>query len=631
MCRQMKLCAWAMIAATPLLSPAAGQQTDGNPTDSPAMRPAAAKQEMIRDRVRRLEDRMFRLQESLADTEPQSAAKLADALRQIGEAGIEEKVEQLITLLSDEASLWQASDRQQALVADLEAVLNTLLQRGDADARRRRIEMLQQHRRDIEQLLEEQQAQRNAAAKASSGARRARQIADAIDRLDRLIEAQQAQQDATQATSEGQAASRQATEQQQLSDQAQQLADDVGKIEDGAAPSTSSDADQTSDAAGESTASEAAGEIQSAGERMEAAAESLRNQDAPSAAEQQTEALEELHRARHRLQEEAERIERQDQADSAEQAAGKQRSTANKTGKLAQRMQGEQQAGGDQQGGQQGGDPSQSEPAPGQHNVEQARKHMDDAAEDLEGRQAGDATDDQDQAIQQLEQARRDLEEELQQLRREERQELLRDLEARFADMLARQVVVNTDTSAITARGADDLARADKLRVAEMADQQQGLADDAATCVHILEEEGTTVVFPRIVGQLSEDMLTVAQRLAELRIGAITQSIQEEIAATLQDLIEAVRLMQDQDDQQQQQQEGSSDENTPLLPGSAELKLLRAAQVRVNTRTVVLEEARLQALEPADQLGKSAEQTARRQGEVADIAREMRDRVAQSQ
>ena len=59
----------------------------------------ATKQQMIEERIARLEDRMFRLREKLAETEPQNAEKLAMALEQAGRLNIKGRTGDIIELL----------------------------------------------------------------------------------------------------------------------------------------------------------------------------------------------------------------------------------------------------------------------------------------------------------------------------------------------------------------------------------------------------------------------------------------------------------------------------------------------------------------------------------------------------
>jgi len=453
-------------------------QHEGDAADGP-VNPLVAKQEMLRDRLRRLEDRMFRLGEKLADSEPASAAKLARALEGIGRAEIDGKVEQLIEMLADDALLSRAGDLQQEMIADMEDVLRVLLEQSDPQARRRRMAELGALRQEVGRTLEEQQALR--------------------DEIGGAVESMEEAKRLTQRAGDGQAAD----------------------------------------------------------------------------------------------------------------SAGRQRDLAERTGELSERMK--------------GGRPG-STPAPGQQNVEQAHRQMRDAADELESDNPGGATRKQDWAVEELAEALEKLEEELHQLRREERQELLGNLESRFAEMLSRQLAVNADTVAVFERSEGGLERVDRLRVAALAQEESALAEAAATCAHILEEDGTTTVFPRVVGQVGDDMATVAGWLSELRLGVATQSLEAEIAAALEDMIAAVRRLQEQDNRPQQGEAAESDGEEPLLPGSAELKLLRAAQSRVNQRTAAAEQARSAGGESVEQISRLLEEAASRQGQVAEMAREIRDR-----
>jgi len=195
--------------------------------------------------------------------------------------------------------------------------------------------------------------------------------------------------------------------------------------------------------------------------------------------------------------------------------------------------------------------------------------------------------------------------------------------------MYARQKTINEKTVSLSAFGVKNFSRVEKLATVELAQDQKKLADDAGTCLHILEEEGTTIVFPRILGQLGEDMRLVTSRLKALQVGALTQTMQNEILTTLDQLIQAVKQMQQENQQQQQQQRAAQqqDGNSPLLPTSAELKLLKASQLRVNTRTEAIENARKTKEESPEVLQRTVEATADRQAQCAEIANEMRERI----
>jgi hypothetical protein len=89
---------------------------------------------------------------------------------------------------------------------------------------------------------------------------------------------------------------------------------------------------------------------------------------------------------------------------------------------------------------------------------------------------------------------------------------------------------------------------------------------------------------------MRDDMLQVAELLASTNVGGITQGYEEDIIASLEEMIEALQKAQEdlekQREQQQQQQQTVSPEDMPLVDQLAEIKMIRALQMRVNTRTV---------------------------------------------
>ncbi len=565
----------------------------------------SAKQEMIRDRIRRLEDRMFRLREKLATTEPDSAAKLARAIEGMGQSGLDQTADELLLLLSDKSRLATAADLQQELLKEMDNVLAILLKSGEAESRKTRMQWLDQQWQDVEQLLDRQQSLRDQTAAQTLAAEQAQQLEGLAKRIDALTARQKKLLEEEDADAQA-----------QLGEDTKRLADEIAKA------SASPDA--------QGNVEESAEKAKSAAQEMNSAAEALSNDDHSKAERHQLDAIDKLEQAKIDILRSAKASdEQQHPGTPPADLADPQKALSQGAEALSEQMQGTPQGTSKQSQERSGSkDQTQSpqEPAPGQMNVDQARSHMENAAEELEQDDARQATRDQDRAIEELEQAREKLEAELQQLRREERQDLLSDLESRFADMLNRQQPINQDTLAIHQRSSEQLSRPDQLRTAELADLQSDLAAESGTCLHILEEDGTTIVFPSVVAQLEQDMKSVADRLARRQLGPITQSIEAEIVATLEAIIRSVQQMQEEEEEAQQQGEsGPSDDEQPLLPGSAELKLLRAAQLRINRRTLVVTEVQGSDAEPTDDITQELRTLSKRQQKVADIAREMRD------
>jgi hypothetical protein len=681
-------------------------QTDVAP---PPVNPLAVKQQMIEDRLARLEDRMFRLRGNLEKTEPDNARKLADALQRAGQLDLKSRVEALTTLLN-KTDLQVAADEQDALLKDLESMLDVLLDRNPSDTHRaEEMKQMTELKQDLDRLIEEQRAAREAAGDAVRAQRLAAQVEAAAKRLKDLL----SRQEQLSADSKSGNAADSAADQKHLSDEAKRLADDVERLAKEAAELKSGDkkpetpqenaeksAEKPSDQGGEPPSAgdpssgeqsdqqkssgqqgsndqkpksaeqlKAAGEdLRKGAEKQQSAAEKLGADDKPGASEEQKAAEQEFRRAIHRLEEQQKELEKA--ADSA-QRESEQRQLAERARKMAQRMQpgGEKgKEGGDQksqdgkpQDGKQGGKQQDSQgqkgqqgqkgkegqqgdkgdkqnqqkpaqkPMPGQDDVERAAPHMDRAADELKEEQEEQAALDQDKALDELERASRELEEALKQTRLEEQEERLRGLQSRLEDMLVKQTAINVETTPLSERGAENFERADALKCAELAGRQDEQVKAAEDCTRLLEEDGTTVVFPAVFRQLGGDMTTVAGRLRDAKVGPLTIGMQKEIQKTLADLVEAMKKLREKKKEQKRAGGAGGGAGAPgegsLVPTSAELKMLKQAQLRVNSVTQTVAEARAAGEETEADLHDSLLQASTRQEELRTMARDIQDRV----
>jgi uncharacterized low-complexity protein len=363
-------------------------------------------------------------------------------------------------------------------------------------------------------------------------------------------------------------------------------------------------------------------------------------------------ALENLQRALSELKREASRIASLP-PEAFEKMAGRQDDIANQTAKIQEKMQqGGPQGGsqGGQQGGDQGGDQGgqqegdQGKQQPGQQQVQQAQKAMKQASGDLRNQEPADASRQQQKAIKDLEEALKEIEDRLAQLREETQVEKLAKLEARFREMLAVQRDLSARTLVIDKKKTDNmgqLARSDRNALKSLGEDERGLqiikqegqpdrvplAFRAQQALEIILDDGTSVVFPDVVEQLRDDLITVGSLLADnLRTDSYTQAMQKEIESTLEELIDALQKAQKQKDGDGGGGGGGGGGNEPLLPGSAELKLLRAAQLRVNRRTAALEASRPESGEFDPVLKQEVRKVAERQAEIGEMTLKMVER-----
>ncbi|MFV0442763.1 MAG: hypothetical protein ACK5Q5_04235 [Planctomycetaceae bacterium] len=241
----------------------------------------------------------------------------------------------------------------------------------------------------------------------------------------------------------------------------------------------------------------------------------------------------------------------------------------------------DQQSPGQQQPGE------QQEAAPGRQDLEEARKEMQQAIEELKKENRDRASNEQDAAIAKLEQMKAKIEEILRQLRQEEKEMYLTQLEARFQEMLKLQLRINADTVRLDARDRAERGEAHftKGRDLSRQEQQNVLAADKAYA--LLVEEGSSVAFPEAVEQLKSNMEAVTVRLAKGDTGETSQLIEKLIVESLEEMVLSLQkeLEKLKQDQQQKPPQQLQQQDRSLVDQLAELKMIRSLQNQVNRLT----------------------------------------------
>jgi hypothetical protein len=256
---------------------------------------------------------------------------------------------------------------------------------------------------------------------------------------------------------------------------------------------------------------------------------------------------------------------------------------------------GESKSGGGGSPGQ-GGEASPPPPqnpnqAPGRKSVQEAYPHQQEAEEELKKNARPKASKQQDSAIEKLAKAIEELEKRLKQLREEEMLKLLANLEARCSQMLRMQTEVYESTKQIHAgilKNSNQKGTADHQKSQQQAEREREIVVEAEKALKLLEAEGSAVAFARVLEEVRDDMVAVKRRLDATVVDTDTQAIEENVIAMLKDMIAALKKAQ------QDIQDGKNDpnnnqnsgkQNQKLINLLQELKLVRAMQLQVNTRT----------------------------------------------
>lgn len=269
--------------------------------------------------------------------------------------------------------------------------------------------------------------------------------------------------------------------------------------------------------------------------------------------------------------------------------------------------EGKPQSGSPQQGKPSDGKPQQGQPQQGeqgpqqaqkspldspQKRVEEAQRRMEEAQKRLEEAKKDGAMKEQEEAIRELEQAKAELEEILRQLREEELARLLEQLERRFTEMLRKQEAVYRDTKGLHAVPLASRGKGEEIESGRLSREEGLILVDADKALSILNEEGSAVAFPRTVEQMRDDIAQTVELLAAVKVDELTLAIEEDVIAALKELIEALQqAKKDMKDKKPPPPGESQGENEqPLVDRIAELKMIRALQLRVNRRTRLINE-----------------------------------------
>ena len=128
------------------------------------------------------------------------------------------------------------------------------------------------------------------------------------------------------------------------------------------------------------------------------------------------------------------------------------------------------------------------------------------------------------------------------------------------------------------------------MKAGDLAFEEKKITLEADRAMLLLREEGSSVAFPEVVSQIRSDTTRVTDLLAQTKIDAVNQGIQQDILAALEEMIAALQKAQrDLEKKRQQQQQGqarpSGQREQPLVESLAELKLIRTMEKRIKSTT----------------------------------------------
>jgi hypothetical protein len=255
--------------------------------------------------------------------------------------------------------------------------------------------------------------------------------------------------------------------------------------------------------------------------------------------------------------------------------------------------------------------------------LQAAEQRMREAQERLDDANRRDARAEQQKAIEDLETARAELEEILRQMREEEVERLLVQLETRIRSMLRAERGVLTGAEKLAAGEQADRER--QLEAARLGREQAKIAGEATKALTLVRDDGSAVAIPQALEQIRDDSLQAAARLSRGDVAGATRSVLQDIVTGLEELLAALEQAQREQQEQRQSPAGgrpAEPGEQPLVDKLAELKMIRSLQMRVNTRTQRFSQLLDDGVEQADEpeLIDALERLAERQRSIQQAA-----------
>jgi hypothetical protein len=569
------------------------------------------RQEHVAAMMRELDQKFLALAKTLEKTEPQRAERLIKAFEESKSTLIEPRMRQIVALL-DSAQLDNAGQEETKILEDVRKLITILLKEVDEREKdREEIELLKKWHQQLTMLVRDEKAQKAESQKLYQTKEALDTLAKQIAAVEELLKREKDLLRETVITSaQGVTGlSQLAANQERIRRDTEFVNAEITKARQ-AAENSGSAASKPS-ASSDSPPGPGQKPLAEAARQQKAAEENLSATQAKSARSSEEQAVKELENALAELKKEEERL-KSPPPDALEKLAEKQEALARKTESLNNQVANAQQ-----------GKPGEGACSACSKSLGGACQSMAAASNSLKKKSPGAANVEQKKAEDQLNQAKKEVEKRLAELGEKPEDEAIERLEAIFGEMLARQQPVTTQTAQFheERKGeTGELRRAERITIRRLSQEETELAALAKKALELIEEDGTTVSFPVVVEGMQESLVQIAGRIEKQETGETTQRMQKEVEKTLEELMEALKIAKKGGGGSGGGQPGNC--KPALLPNTAELKLLRQLQLRVNRRTVDFQNGRPQgALDEPQRV--EIERIAGLQKNVAKMVREI--------
>lgn len=508
-----------------------------------------AREEAVGQQFRELEKSLLRLADLLASSDPKRSTLLRKVFERARDLGLEDRLDLIVTQLKD-GQLLKAGVSQALSLEELRQLLD-LLESGDAQ--KRLINTKEEVKQYLSKLNKLISRQREVEGETESGADEKR-LSDRQDSLANDTEGLSREIGSFAQRLESREGSEKAGAQPPAKAKADENDDASRDDSEPKTENSGNDKDKKSDSSGESDKKEKSGKEKSDDTQKSSAGKN------PEEAESKP-----------------------SEGDPSEGSP-----SSPKPSESSESPQGESGASESAPQSEPQGDDEASRAQRTRKRLKSAEERMREARKKLDDAKRRDAGQEQQKALEELETARAELEEILRQLREEEVERLLVQLETRLRGMLRIQKAVLAATEKIASDESRLADRETQIEASRISRDQTTVANDAERALAMVRDDGSAVAIAEAIEQVRDDARQVAARLSRTDVGATTQGIQRDIVTGLEEMLSALEKAQrDQQASEKGQSGGRPAEpgEQPLVDKLSELKMIRSLQMRVNTRT----------------------------------------------
>ncbi len=231
---------------------------------------------------------------------------------------------------------------------------------------------------------------------------------------------------------------------------------------------------------------------------------------------------------------------------------------------------------------------------PGKQSMSKAQQSGKSAQGKLSQGKSGEANSDQQDAQKKMEEAKKDLDEAIAKAQQDEQEKTMTKIAEILQDMLTRQQVLTAKTGEVASKqGADGkFQRPEELELQNVSHDEGVLADDSKKVTKLLTDDKSTVIFPEIMKDIEGDLRDLQTMLDAKQVDELTQAMQGNVERNLQELLDALKKEMSKKKQKPKQGGGGGGgggggKKDPLVPPTAELKMLKMKEIGIENLTVI--------------------------------------------